>query len=195
MSEHFIKDGTGDGYTAGVDAKNRVKVHATSITHNEDAAEEGDAYNIHSGAITLSAAGTLLYVKNNESRDLFVENLVVALGDATVSDDPEVMTYKTITAGDLLTDETAVAFKSNRNFGSANILTADTYAGKSAGTVTGEQIGLYYMEASSRLVATINKVLPRGASMAIAIDPKLSSGTVKAYAVLVCHLRDSADSE
>ena len=195
MSEHFIKDGTGDGYVAGVDAKNRLAVHATIVNHNEEAAENGDAYNIHSGAISLSAAGTLLYVKNNEVRDLFLENLVVALGEATVSDSPEIMTYKAVTAGDLLTDETAVAFESNRNFGSANILSADCYAGKSAGTVTAEQIGLYYMNANSRLIATINKVLPRGASMAIAIDPKLSSGTVKAYAVLVCHLRDSADSE
>jgi len=191
--EVSIIDGTGNGKEAQVDANHRLKIQGQTETEQVHAAKTGDAYNIHTGAITLSAAGTALYVKNNEDRDLVIQGMVVALGTASTSDSAEVLTYKNITAGDLLTDATPVDFQSNRNYGSSTTLTVDAYKGKSAGTVTGDQVGLYYMSASSRMFAEVNKVLPKGATMGVYVDPKLSSGTVKMYCVFVTHLRDAAE--
>lgn len=189
---NVISDGTGKGNNLKVDSKNRAMTYSVSQSSNEAASKDGDAYNIHTGNIVISGLSAMIYVKNNETRDLFIENIVVALGTATVSELPEVMTYKTITGGDIVTDATQVQMKSNRNYGSPNAIVADTFKGKDGGTIVGEQVGLYHMSAGSRLVANVNKVLPKGATIAIEVDPKLSSGTMKAYVVLVCHLKDSA---
>ena len=188
-----IKDGTGKSFEAKVDAKNRLKADVRIQDEIVTASKEGEAWNIHSGAITLTGAGTMIYIKNNEDRDLIAGGMVIALGTASTSDVCEVITYKNATGGDLLTDQTDVAFKSNRNYGSSNQLAADMYKGKDGGTVTAEQVGLYYMSSGTRLFAEINKIIPRGSSIAVSIDPKLSSGSVKAYCVITCHLKDSAE--
>lgn len=185
-----IEDGTGSGYNLKIDNKNRAKVIGENITDEVASAYAGEAFNIHTGSITLSAAGTLMYIKNNEERDLVIKGMIVALGSGTFSDSAEVNTFKNATAGDLLTDATPVVYESNRNYGSTNELDADMYKGKSGGTVTAEQVGLYFMGGSQRLFAEINKIVPRGSSIAVSIDPKLASGTVKCYCVLTCHLRD-----
>lgn len=189
----IIEDGTGTGNTLQIDSKNRLKADTKVRTELVAATKEGNAYNVHSGTIVLSGAGTMLYVQNNEEQDLIIEGMVIALGDGCTSDSSEVYTWKNIDGGDILSDATCVTFKSNRNYGSPNLLVADTYMGKSGGTLTGEQVGIYYMGSSQRLFAEINKVVPKGSSIGISIDPKLTSGTIKAYCVLTCHLQDTAE--
>jgi len=187
-----IEDSTGTGKGLKIDNNNRATVQSISRTDVAHAALEGTAWNIHSGEITFSAAGTMMYIKNNEAQDLIIENMIVATGSGTVSDSPEVKTYKDVTGGDLLTDATAIGFQANRNYGSEKALAADMYAGKSGGTITAEQVGLYYTGTSTRLVANINKVLPRGTTLGIYLDPKLSSGTIKAYCVITVHLKEAS---
>jgi len=189
----YIEDGTGGGHSLEVDEKNRAHVHAHTVGENVDAAKNGEAFNLHSGSITFSAAGTLMYLQNNEITDLVIEGLIIALGAADEADTPEIAIHKNPTGGDLLTDETAIAYNTNRNYGSTKALDADVYAGKSAGTVTGgDQSGLFFFPDSARSYAEIGLILPRGNSLAISLDPKLTSGTVKAYCVLITHLKDSA---
>ena len=70
----IIQDGAGTG--------NRVKVRGNklfshTITEDESlhASENGDAYNINTGTIGLTSttASGVLYIKNNESRDLVID--------------------------------------------------------------------------------------------------------------------------
>jgi len=189
-----IDDGSGKGYQAKVDSLNRIHTRAQVASENLGAAKDGEAYNIHSGSISFSAAGSLIYLKNNETQDLIIEGLVVALGAGSVSDSPEISIYQDITGGDLLTDETAVTFVANRNYGSSRALVADTYMGKNAGTVTGTGSGLFYFTAASRNFAELNIILPKGSSIGIALDPKLTAGTMKAYAVLITYLSNPAST-
>jgi hypothetical protein len=187
----IFEDGTGKGYKAKVDANNRLHTQAVTETEALHATEEGDAYNINSGNISLSAAGSLLYIKNNEDKDLVVETVIIGQGTGTVSDSGEVTITANDTAGDLITDGTAVTYNANRNFGSSKTLTADAYKGKSGGTATGGTDVIFaYAEQSSRVALHINLVLPKGNAISIMLDPKLSSGSVKAYAAAVVYLKD-----
>jgi hypothetical protein len=68
MAEQFIGDGKGHGFLAGVDSENRLLVRSTSERTDQQAMEDGDAYNINTGDISLTngADTACLYFKNNE---------------------------------------------------------------------------------------------------------------------------------
>lgn len=188
----LIEDGTGAGYKCKVDALNRLHVESTSVPEAVSQVYQGDAYNINTGNITFSAAGTLLYIQNNEDQDLNIVAIAVGVGAGTTSDIGEITLVRNPTGGDLISDATAVSMNQNRNFGSTKTLTANAYKGKSGGTLTGgNNIALFYQGSSGRLFASIDFVIPKGQSMAITYDPKLSSGNTKAYAAVICYLRDA----
>ena len=190
-----IRDGTGKNYRAKVDPNNRLHTQTIAETEAVHAAETGDAYNINSGNITLSAAGSLLYIKNNEDKDIVVESIIVGQGLGSVSDLGEITVSMNDDAGDLITDATAVSFNGNRNGGSSKTLSADVYKGKSGGTATGGRDLIFgYASQSSRVALPINLVLTKGSSISVMLDPKLSSATVKAYCAAIIYLKDPASS-
>ena len=82
MSE-MIMDGTGKGYQAQVDEKNRLRVLAVGKTIAEDAAKAGDSYNINTGTITLTSASEsgVLYLKNNGDNDVIVAQVGYLFGN------------------------------------------------------------------------------------------------------------------
>lgn len=192
----ILEDGKGTGLKARVDGNNRLHTQTVSESEALHAVEEGDAYNINTGEISFTAAGTCLYILNNEDKELVVEAIAFGAGAGTTSDIGEITIERNTTAGDLISDQTAVSMNQNRNFGSNKTLSATVYKGKSGGTSTGgDDIILFYHGTSSRLFATINLILPKGSSMAITYDPKLSSGSIKTYCALVCHLKDPASQD
>jgi hypothetical protein len=187
----LIEDGKGTGQKARVDGNFRLHTEAVTESEGVHAVEKGDAYNINTGNISFSAAGTLLYLVNNEDKDLVIEAIAVGAGTGTVSDIGEITVERNITGGEVISDATAVSMNQNRNFGSNKTLSATVYKGKSGGTSTGgDDIILFYHGTSGRLFATINLVIPKGSNVSITYDPKLSSGSIKAYCAIVCHLKD-----
>jgi len=191
----LVEDGKGTGLKAKVDTSYRLHVQSVAETEGLHAVVLGDAFNINTGNVTFSAAGTLLYIQNNEDRDLVIEAIAVGAGQATVSDIGEMTIVRNPTGGDLITDATAVDMNQNRDFGSSKTLSAFAYKGKSAGTLTGgEDTLLVYIGANNRSLISLNLQIPKGTSIGITLDPKLSSGTMKAYCAAVCYLKpDSAE--
>jgi hypothetical protein len=192
----IIVDGRGTGSKSRVDGNNRLHVQSVVEDEGVHSIEAGDAYNINTGNLSYSAAGTMLYLLNNEDRNLVVQTLAVGIGTGTVSDIPEITIIRNPTGGDLISDQTAVSINQNRNAGSTKTLSATVYSGKSSGTITGGNDWLYfYQNITGRLAASIDLFIPKGSSIAVKIDPKLSAGTVKAYAALVCYLKDPESSD
>lgn len=187
----LIEDGKGSGNKSRVDGNNRLHVQGIQESEELHAIEQGDAYNINTGEISFTAAGTCLYLKNDEDRDLVVSAIAFGTGTASTSDIGEITIERDTTAGDLISDATAVSMNANRNFGSNKTLTATVYKGKSGGTSTGgTDIVLFYHGSSARLFTTINLLLTKGSSLAVTYDPKLSSGSIKAYCAIICFLKD-----
>lgn len=191
-----IKDGTGKGFLAKVDSSNRLEVHAVQETETTEAVENGDAYNINSGTIglTSSTVSGVLYVKNNEDRDLIIDAVAVGIGSAgTVSDVSTITVIRNPSTGTLIeSSPTNVDINQNRNFGSSKTLTADAYKGAEADTITnGDDIIQFFAAAGTRLFAPIDLLLSKGDSIGITIDTNTSSGTTNVYAAIVCHLKRS----
>ena len=185
----IIRDpSTGDG--ARVDATKRLETHSVVLTETNEATELGDSYNINTGNIGLTSQteSGILYIKNNENRSLEIEAIAIGVDSAgTTGNDSLVTLVRNPTS---VSFSTAVDMNQNRNFGSSKTLTADVYKGAEAATITGgNAIAQFYMDAGSRLYATIGFTLTKGDSLAIKIDTDTTAGTTNVYAALVCHLK------
>ena len=189
----IIKDGTGTGKTLRIYNTNRADAHAVTITEAAEATENGDGYNINTGTIglTSSTESGILYVKNNEDRDLTIDAIAVGVGLAgTTTDVSTITVVKNPTTGTLISNATAADMNQNRNFGSSKTLTVDAYKGAEGSTITnGNDLAQFFLGAGGRLFATIDLVVPKGNSVALKIDTNTSSGTTNVYAAIVCHLK------
>ena len=187
-----LEDGKGKGLYAQVDTENRLRTHAVTETEALHSSEEGNAYNINTGLITISNDATLIYLKNNENKDIVIE--AVAIGSftgITHSTSPYITLVRNPTGGDLITDATAVSMNQNRNFGSSNTLLVDTYKGKVGGTLTGgNDIAILQVTPGGRSFYTIDFILPKGSSVGIKLTANVSSGSASYYAALICYLKE-----
>lgn len=186
-----IIDGTGSAFGARVTKGNRIYADAVSRNADTEAALNGDAYNINTGdiALTGTAASSLIYVKNNETRDLVIDAIALGIGtrSATITDTATLTLIKNPTGGDIISDATAVDMNENRNFGSNKSLTVDAFKGKDGGTITGGSSVAQFYQGDGRLFAAITMVIPKGNSIALKIDLNTSGGA-NVYLALVCHL-------
>lgn len=189
-----IRDGTGDGYLAKVDSTNRLRSRAVESSEEHAANLLGNAYNLNTGSITLtSAADTpVAYLKNNETTNLIVTAMAVGVNHSTggsATDMAFITVVRNPTAGTTISNANAGAINSNRNYSSSNTLTADWYKGATGETMTdGDDHILFYHSDGNRLFATIEEVLPQGATLGIKIEPPASNTSMEVYVALICHL-------
>ena len=194
MSEFSIKSGD-SGQVARVDSNKRIHAHAVSLPENEKATEDEDSYNINSGLLTLTTADEsgILYVKNNETRNLHISGIVTIFGPSTngvATDTVHVRIYKGITAGTLQSEAVAAPIQSNRNFGSSDTLTADMYKGGEGKTITGTSHIESLVSPGNRVFFAIDEILQKGNSIAISYEPQDSNSSMKVMAAVICHLED-----
>lgn len=189
-----IRDGKGTGNRSKVSG-NRLFTHSVVETEAIHATAVGDSYNINTGSVSLTSttASGILYVKNNENRDLVIEAVACGLGNAgTVSDVASIVLVRNPTGGTLISNATAVSMNQNRNFGSSKTLTINAYKGAEGSTVTGgNDIAQFFAAAGSRLFAEVNMILTKGDSIAVKIDTNTTLGTTNVYAAILCHLKDN----
>lgn len=191
----IIEDGAGDGKSAKVNASKELCVFAVQESEAQAAIESGLAYNLNTKDITSMTAGdaTLIYVYNDEAVPVIIERMIIGVRGLTgLTDMAQWTTISNPTAGDLISDATAVSIKTNRQVGSSNTLTTGTlvYKGKAAGTITGGDEELYgYIGDNERLDIPINIELNRGGAYAVKVVSDATAGT--AYCALVIHLKDT----
>jgi hypothetical protein len=188
-----VESGSGNGREAKVGNNNRLFTDSVTTPEGVQALKEGDSYNINTGIVSISATTGMLYLKNNEDKNLFIEAIVIGTGAGSYNTTGEVQIQITRnpTTGTLIDNTTAVPQNANRNFGSAKTLTATAYkAAASGNTITnGDDIILIGApNAQARTFATINLLLEKGNSIGVEVNPNLSSGSVNCYVAIICHL-------
>lgn len=189
-----IKDGTGTGNMAEVDARGHLHTFGVTRTEKNESAFDGDDYNLNTGKIALTgtAVNSLMYFKNDELEDFVVTALAVGMGtrSATVTDLAEIKVIRNPTGGDIISDATAVSINSNNNFGSSKTLKSTTlvYAGKTAGTISGGDDHLLLFMGDGRLFAGLDMVVPKGSSLGVTIDLNTSGGA-NVYCALIGYFR------
>lgn len=196
-----IRDGSGSGSLARVDANRRLHALAVALTDDEEANLNEDAYSISTGLLTLTTAGesSVFYLMNNEARKLHIKSVVFSIGPSTggsASDSCRVRIYKNPTAGTIVDDAVDVSTSSNRNFSSANVLAANIYKGGEGKTFTD---GLVHLEGllnpGSRATLSTDEILPRGSTIGITYEPPDGTTSMDIMVGVICHLQDKNTEE
>jgi hypothetical protein len=191
-----IRDGSGTGNLAKINANKRLYVQA--VTESEEFASNvsGDAYNINTGVITLtdSVDTPCLYLKNNETQDLVISAVAIGLGPSTGGSGgwAKATFIRNPTTGTIISSPTNVDINSNRNYGSSNTLTADAYKGATGDTMTdGTDHSIVNIGTSGPSFITINEIVPQGKSFGVKIDPQPSNTSQDVYVAVICYLKDA----
>lgn len=171
MAEQIV-DGRGTGNRANVDSNGRLSVLSISFTEQENASIEAKSFQIGSGVVNLTSASesALIYIKNNEDRDLLLTGVNVTSGSST-GGTGNVFLAKVYLSGTALSAGTS-ASALNNNFGSSTTLSADITQGQEAATVTnGVLSGAFYIPIDTFFNTDIAWTLPKGTSVAISGTP------------------------
>lgn len=175
-----IDDGTGTGFGAKVDSKNRLSTRSITVSEPQQQTKEGNSYNINTAVINLSSGSesALLFIKNNEDFDLVLEKLFVSLGKSTAglsTENVKVTIVRNPSTGTLISGGVDIE-KVNRNFGSSNELTAETKKGAEASTLTdGADIADILAQDGNEVIVDIDLSIPKGSSIGVKITPKAAN--------------------
>lgn len=192
-----LDDGTGAGYSVKVNKNKEAHVYAVTTTNAEYANDQGDAYNINTGLITLTNAvdTPVLYIKNNETRNLHITAEVFGIktsAGGTATETVDVTVIRNPTGGTTISNANDVDIKSNRNYGSPKTLSADAYKGATGETMTGGEDHLLVISPDfSRVFASIDEIIPQGKTIGVKIKPPTSNTSMPVYVAAICHLNDA----
>jgi len=201
----IIENGVGNANKALIDANNQVHTRSTTETDIQDAVRKGNAYNINTGLIGLTAAteSAVLYFKNDEApvngeSGVVIDAIAVGIDDeGTTTGMSAITIIRNPTTGTIITSTpTVVDMNANRNFGSSNSLASTSYAYKGAEGDTftdGTDIALFMQQPGTRGYYTVDMELEKGSSIGIKIDTDTSGGTTNIYVALICHRIDGSN--
>ncbi len=190
-----ILDGTGTGSKAKV-SSNRLYTDTVERSEIIAASANGDGFNINTGTINLTSANksAVMYVRNNESKDMVVESFIYLIGNSTGgSGDMFVSVVRNPTAGTIIDNAVVVDYTANRNFGSAKTLQADEYKGVDGDTVTDGSVVISSIvnQSPSRVFISASGItLPTGSSLAIEITPATGNTSLNVQVAIPCYLKD-----
>jgi len=165
-----ITDGTGGGYSAKVDFRNRIYTETVQKEEYAEAAEFGNAYTINSGYVTLtgaSATSGILFVKNNGDADVIIDRVNLSVKDSagTTQTHGRFIFYRNPGS---MTSGTSVSVSSNNlNFGSSNTLDVTTERGQNSASFTSisEVFGSPVVPLQNLTFISSVVTLPKGSSV------------------------------
>lgn len=174
MADSKIKDGTGEGNYARVDATQKLSVRAISETFQNEAGLEGNAFLLSTGFVNLTSANpsAVLYFKNNDIVDLLITRFLVSARNSTGGSENHctVILYKNpIGIGSGSGIDMNV---NNINFGSFNSLTNESEIGQEAATMTnGSSFGGFVIPLEQLTSEESSIVLKKGNSIGAVVIP------------------------
>jgi len=189
MSELRLKDGTGVGYNAKVDGDNRLHVRSVQIALDAQRSRDRVVYNLNTGIIGLTSGSesAVMYMKYEGTNRFHITRLVYAFGilGGTISDSVEMRIKQNPTQGTIVDDMTDVEMNGNRDFSSANTLSADVYKGAEGKTfIDGTDVLLFFASDNSRSITPVDIILSPGNSIGLTAKLNASTGG-NMYAAIV----------
>jgi hypothetical protein len=176
-----IEDGTGTGTVAKVNNTNRLYTDAVNRSQSQQAILQGNGYNVNTGPITLTSANesAVFYFKYTGNRILIIKEILAIVGGTTGGSGEGILSIiKNPTTGTIISSAVDVNNNVNRNFASANTLSALAYKGDEADTITN---GITFANSSRSSFGTVIAfdadiiVLEKGNSIGVNFTPPTSN--------------------
>jgi|TARA_Y100000310_G_scaffold121659_1_gene120405 hypothetical protein len=176
---HSLLDGSGDGYQMKIDSQLRAYTNSIDQSIESYYVNNGHAYAVNTGNISLTSGNksALLYMLNNEDEDIVISAFVFLLGNTTGGSGEDILVQieKNPTGGTLISGGTAFD-PINRDFGSANTLSATILKGAEGSTLTGGTVAFQsLLTGVGRTPVVLQVVIPKGVSVGITVTPPASN--------------------
>lgn len=178
-----------------IDSTGAALTRSTNQSRAQEATFKGESFNISTGIINLTTAGSsgLFYYKHFEDSPLEIDEILLGLEDnGTDSNPTSLMTItKNPTAGTLISTATAVDHLINRNFSSVAALDNSlAYKGAEGHTVTDGTVYDEEYVSGGRNTFYPDVVLKKGNSITIQLDLQVNAALdLDVYVSLFCHLK------
>lgn len=189
-----IVDGLGRGFVAEVNSENKFQVNSVNEEQSVFETFRGRSYNINTGTISLTSTSesALLYVKNDSSTDDLVLTAAIYLLGYTqgTTGEHRVRLVRNPSAGTLISSGTAIS-ATNRDHGSANVLSATLKKGAEGSTVTdGVTTVDSLFPSSGRYVIGLGALVLRpGNSIVTAVTPRTGTTSMNVQMAFSCFNR------
>ena len=178
-----IKDGL-TGNTAKVGSDNKVHTRSVQTNSFQEALLDGRSFRLASGVQTLTSdtLSEIIYVKNNDTRDMFLEEVITTFGNSNVTGDILVGFKLNPPTGTIIDDAVGI-FALNTNIGASSVADVAAYSGGEGKTADGiagfslfSEAGIY----SNKSVA----VIPHGSSFTLSVTPPAGNTSMNTQIVI-----------
>lgn len=171
--EFKLTDGKGTSNAAKVFEDGRVSTKSITITEQQRAAANGDAYQIGTGMVSFISGGSdsaVLLITNDSQENL-------GFSAVNITSPSYVGTSETACVASIYLGATAISSSTtkqalNNNFGSSKTLGVTIEAGQEGSTLTGgTKVGEFFIPVGTFFNTDIAWVLPKGQTLALTIFP------------------------
>jgi hypothetical protein len=166
-----IKDGTGKGYQAKVGEDNRIRSQSISVTLEQKASVDGNAFGVSSGIVTLTSdsESAIFYIKNNTDDDLLIIEQFLLFGTSTGgSGSPTIKYYTGADSSGTIVSTANEITSVNRRFLDSTVLDVDAYYGAEGLTLSG---GTQSSFVTNGFTNTGTFLIPKGIALGISVTP------------------------
>ena len=183
----LIHDGKGRGYSAAVDATNRLEVSSSTVEEERVSALAGTAFAISTGSVsfTSSTDSAILWVKNTSVSTLICDRVRVMLGTATGgTGDWTIRFVRNGTLGTVVSNALDAGI-TNVNHGSSVTPTGLFYRGVQGDTLTDGTSAPFPIKTGGdgQVLFEFGRILPTGSTFGIRLQPP--AGTTAATAICI----------
>lgn len=174
-----IKDGTGQGYQAKVDATNRIRTRGVVEQAIVESVRDGNAYAIPSGVVVLTSAtaSAVMHLTNNEKEDIVLTRIICSPIRSVGGTEDFVILASRINGTGLSGGSGNPIPSVNINFGSSNSLDIESEVGAEGAIVTGSPVNgpTFLAEIGRTFETEIYVRIPSGKSISFLITPPPSN--------------------
>ena len=197
MSNYVMESGGTKPYKAEVDSAGRQITKSFTQSFEQKAVENGDAYNLNTGDLTIAGTSGVSYIKNNENKTIILTIFIYLLGNSTdgvSTEDGVIEIIENPTGGTLLSS--TVGVPKNRNAGlQTKKIDVDWRIGADAKTVVGGTVLITSRLATpkGRVVVAVPTSIPQSSALAIKYYPQASNSSQVCQFAMAIYLDKFAD--
>ena len=190
-----IKDGTGKGYTAKVDAQGRLHTGSVARSERDAAIADGRLFIMSSGIVTLTNAveTPVIYIKNTDARNLYMDIFFATTGTSTGgSGNFYTRSHVSLDASSTIITEAKLAAVGNANTTSSNAFNGLVYYGETGDTfVNTVQFVTFIQQAGSSLETPIRAILQKNGDVAYTYQAPTGNTSMEVTVIVTAYYLDT----
>ena len=190
-----IKDGTGDGFSAQVDSKNRLHVASVGRTEDNAAISDGRFFIASSQVVTLTddLVTPVLLIENLDTRDLVLDIMITTTGTSTNGvGNSYLSTWAFLDNSSTIISNAVPASVGNSNTLSVELFNGNVYLGQTGDTIVGAtQFVTFIQQPGDKEEQGLRAILGKNGNTALAYQAPAGNTNMEVSIIVAFYYLDS----